>query len=279
MRVGSLTLKMTNSRATTPPNNLRCRGVLLGLVVLFAPVTLNFAFAQQSAQSVQAPLNAEQVVERLVQMNVHRVQALQSYQGTRTYRAEYHGLGGARAAEMVVRVAYQSPGLKEFSVQSATGSKLIIDKVFKKLLDAEKEALTAESQRRSALTEDNYRFTMLGYEDGPSGAVYVLRVEPRSSEKFLYRGKIWVDASDFAVVKLEAEPARNPSFWTKKTEIVHTYSKIGDFWLPARNHSITAIRLGGHAELTIDYKDYEITAAGGLGGGSVSNTTSRVGRR
>jgi len=162
---------------------------------------------------------------------------------------------------MVVNVKYLSPGTKEFTIQSATGSKLIIDKVFKKLLEAEKEALDSEVQRRSALTDDNYRFTLIGYESGSSGTTYVLNVEPRTKDKFLYRGRIWVDAEDFAVVRMEAEPAKNPSFWTKKAEIVQVYMKVSDFWLPAYNQSVSAIRLGGRAELTIDYKDYEITAA------------------
>jgi hypothetical protein len=89
----------------------------------------------------------------------------------------------------------------------------------------------------------------------------VLIVEPKTKDKFLYRGRIWVDADDFAVVRMEAETAKNPSFWTKKAEIVQVYSNIRDFWLPEYNHSVTAIRLGGHAELTIDYKDYKITGA------------------
>lgn len=87
-------------------------------------------------------------------------------------------------------------------------------------------------------------------------------MEPRTKDKFLYRGRIWVDAKDFAVVRPEAEPAKNPSFWTKTAEIAQMYMKVSDFWLPACNHSVTAIRVGGHAELTIDYKDYEITGAG-----------------
>ena len=194
-------------------------------------------------------------------MNSERAQALRAYHGTRVYRVEYHGFPGTRSARMVVQVKYESPGTKEFIIQSATGSKLVLDKVFKKLLEAEKEALDAEIQRRSALTDDNYRFTLIGCESRSSGATYVLRVEPRTKDKFLYRGRIWVDAEDFAVVRLEAEPAKNPSFWTKKAEIVQVYMKVNGFWLPAYNHSVTAIRLGGHAELTIDYKDYEITGA------------------
>jgi hypothetical protein len=57
---------------------------------------------------------------------------------------------------------------------------------------------------------------------------------------------------------LEAEPAKNPSFWTKNSEIEQEYMKVSEFWLPARNHSITEIRLGGTAELTIQYSNYRI---------------------
>jgi hypothetical protein len=37
--------------------------------------------------------------------------------------------------------------------------------------------------------------------------------------------------------------------------------KVSDFWLPARNRSIAGIRLGGRAELTIQYSNYQITSA------------------
>ena len=92
--------------------------------------------------------------------------------------------------------------------------------------------------------------------------MYVLSVEPKTKDKFLYRGRIWVDAEDFAVARLEAQPGKSPSFWTKNSEIVQEYMKVSDFWLPARNRSITAIRLGGRAELTIQYSNYQITSAG-----------------
>ena len=125
-------------------------------------------------------------------MNIHRGHTLHAFQGTRIYRVEYQGFPGTRSAEMIVAVKYLSPGRKEFSIQSATGSKLIIDKVFKKLLEAEKEALDAEIQRRSALNGDNYVFTLVAYDRTPNGSTYVLKVEPRTNDKFLYRGQIWV---------------------------------------------------------------------------------------
>ena len=236
---------------------------LLVLLLMIPTVLLHSTSGQQPDMAPalnHAPLAAEQVVQNLVQMNLHRLQALHAYQGSRTYRVEYRGFPSNRTAGMVVNVKYVS-GKKQFVVESTTGSALILDRVLKKLLEAEAEATDEEGQRRSALTEENYRFTLVGYETGASGATYVLKVEPRTPGKFLYRGRIWVDGQDFAVARLEAEPAKNPSFWTKKTEIVQQYMKVGDFWLPERNHTLTAIRLGGRAELTIEYKNYEITSA------------------
>ena len=162
---------------------------------------------------------------------------------------------------MIVDVEYRPPGTKKFVVRSEKGSRLLIDRVFQKLLQSEQEALTEENQARVALNNDNYRFTLAGYERLTTGQCYVLSVDPRTKSKFLYRGRIWVDAEDFAVVRIDAAPAQNPSFWTKDTRIEQTYAKVGGFWLPIANRSSSAIRLGGHADFTIEYRDYQITAA------------------
>jgi hypothetical protein len=260
----------TSPWAATPVASiLHCR---TGLLVLF-PLILATLPQSLSSQAIPgmpvanpAPLIAEQVIHNLAQMNRHRVNALHAYEGARTYRAQYDGLAGTRRAEMIVNVKFVPPGKKEFVIQSATGSKLIIDRVFKKLLEAEEEESNPKIERRSALTDANYRFTLIGEKNGFSGAAYVLEVEPRRKDKFLYHGRIWVDAGDFAVVRLEAKPSQNLSFWTRRADIVEVYTKVSDFWLPAHNHSVAAIRLGDHAELTIDYKDYEITDASEVSG-------------
>ncbi len=240
--------------------------MFLRLPYLFLSVAVWPGVAQIAALRAPAgPLSAHQVVENLTRRNLERAQALRGHRGTRTYRLEYRGFPGARKAEMVVEVEYEAPGKKEFSIVSSSGSELIIDRVFKKLLQNEKEALEAENQKHTALNADNYAFTMVGYETPPDGSLYVLAVEPKTKNKFLYRGRIWVDAEDFAVVRIQAQPAKNPSFWTSKTDIEHVYVKVNDFWLPARNHTLTAVRLGGHADLTIDYEAYRITSAGSLG--------------
>jgi hypothetical protein len=83
-----------------------------------------------------------------------------------------------------------------------------------------------------------------------------------------------VNEKDFAVCRIEAEPAQNPSMWITKTDILHAYQKIGDFWLPLENRSISTLRLNGRAILTIKYGAYEINAAPLLKEGNSANDTS-----
>jgi outer membrane lipoprotein-sorting protein len=224
------------------------------------------AGASPSYSAQSAPLTATQVAKKLQERNAQRAAALQEFHGTRVYRMQYRGFPSDRDAEMVVNVAYRAPNSKEFSIVSQTGSKFIIDHVFKKLLEGEQEAANDENRLNTALSTDNYDFTSAGSEDTPDGTEYVLNLLPKTKNKYLYRGKIWVDAKDFAVVRIEGEPARNPSFWIKKTEVKHRYIKVGDFWLPAENHTESVIRLGGQAILSIEYKDYKITKAAPMRG-------------
>ena len=263
-----MTLRQTDIRVRSSIKTGVWLPCVLNILLLLVCIGLHQPACAQMGTPILpglAPFTTEQVVANLVGRNLERARALHAYQGTRIYRVEYRGFPGTREAEMVVDVKYRAPGTKEFTIRSATGSRLIIDKVFRKLLEAEQEALPAEAQRRAALNSDNYDFTMLGYESTPAGSMYALKVEPRKKDKFLYRGRVWVDGEDFAVVRLEAEPAKNPSFWTKNSELEQLYMKVSDFWLPARNHSISSIRLGGRAELTIQYTNYQITAADPVG--------------
>src|SRR5262249_60120210 len=116
-------------------------------------------------------------------------------------------------------------------------------------------------------------FTLAEEENSREPTKYVLNVIPKHNNKYLYRGKIWVDAKDFAVTRIEAEPAKSPSFWVKKTEVRHRYQKVGDFWLPAENHSESLIRMGGHAVLSIEYTAYKITQRTGLASSAIAPDT------
>jgi hypothetical protein len=164
---------------------------------------------------------------------------------------------------MVVRTDYRAPNRKEFTILSESGSGTVRERVFKKLLEAEQESMRDENQQRSAITPENYTFQLSDYEKTDSDEFYVLDAQPRSKNKFLFRGRIWVNANDFAITRVEGEPAVNPSWWTVKTDFKRRYQKIDHFWLPESNESETKVRILGTAVLSIEYRDYEITLAGG----------------
>jgi hypothetical protein len=236
---------------------MRNRRLILCISVLF---TILAAGQDSNPSPTLGHITSQEIVARMTANNRKRQEQLQSYTGQREYHLLYTGFPGRREAALIVQVQYRAPDNKEFTVISQSGSRWMVNRVLKKLLDTEKDAADPKSQASTALTEENYQFGLLAQEDVGGRPAYVLQVEPKTASKLLYRGKIWVDAADFAVSQIEAEPAKRPSIWISKTLVHHTYQKIGEFWLPAQNESSTDVRLGGHANLSIHYSDYRLVA-------------------
>src|ERR1700745_3677815 len=113
---------------------------LVALATLITDPKLVGAEGAPSSPMADASLSVDQVVDNLIRRNQERVQALLHSEATRVYPLVYRGFPGDREAEMTVEATYNSPSSKEFKVVSQSGSKLILDRVFKKLLESEKEA-------------------------------------------------------------------------------------------------------------------------------------------
>jgi hypothetical protein len=233
---------------------------ILRMLVCVAVLSVLSTAEQGGSLHSAEPITAREIVARMAENNRKRQEELQSYTGQRRYHLLYTGFPGRREADLVVQVKYEAPDNKDFTVISESGSHWMVNRVLRRLLETEKEAADEKSQARTALTDENYRFTLLGQQDLRGRTSYVLEVEPKTDNKLLYRGKIWVDAADFALSKIEGEPAKRPSIWISKIVVHHTYQKIGEFWLPSENESTTDVRLGGHATLKISYGDYKVVS-------------------
>jgi hypothetical protein len=233
---------------------------------IFIAVLLFAAAAAAAAEEGTAPapcssefnLPGNDVVARLMSHNADRAQKLRAFNSVRQYTLDYTGFPSL-SARMEVRASYSAPGTKEFTVISESGSSLLRKHVLHKLLESEQESASDATNRDAVLLSTaNYRFSLLGCESGDRRPLYVMRVEPLRETKFLYRGTIWIDSYDFAVTRIEAEPAKNPSYWTTRSQIRHQYQSIGGFYLPALNQTVSDVRLGGKAILTIRYLDYKL---------------------
>jgi hypothetical protein len=206
-------------------------------------------------------LPVDVLLDKMMTASARRATALRGYRETRSYNLEYHGLFGARQASMRVAASYTAPEQENFTVVAESGSKLLLSRVLLRLLDSEREAFRNEKQIE--LSPANYHFHSLGIESASDhNPYYVLEVEPREQSPFLYRGKVWVDAYDFALARMEGQPAKSPSFWIKDTHIDSIWQKTEGFWFIRHSRSVSHVRMGGTAILTIDYTDYRITNLG-----------------
>lgn len=240
---------------------------LRGFALLAAPLLLVQMFswcsaraASDGAAATSSPLTMTQVVDNLIARNRERAQGLKSYEGKRIYTVRYQGFPKELDARIVVSMQYDAPSSKEFTVVSESGPKLLIDRVLKRLLKTETDAQRQDTREAVDLDRKNYEFSDLKYVPAANGCSYSLSVEPIKPNKYLYRGKILVNDRDFAVCGIQAEPAQNPSFWITSTSIHESYERVGEFWLPEENKSVSRIRFGGSATLTIEYQDYKVQA-------------------
>ena len=173
------------------------------LLFLWLIFSLTFAGASHETSLTSPQPSVREIVSRLAERNRERAESLRGFHGRRLYRMRYRGFFGSRDAEMTVELTYTSPDNRHFTVVSENGSKFLCDHIFKSLLDGEKEAMSRENRERTALNAENYDFQLVGREGSEEDPLYVLNVVPKGDNKFLYRGKIWV----------ESEPGKGSRFY------------------------------------------------------------------
>ena len=236
----------------------------LTIKIAFSSLTFLLLVTLASAQA-SAPLpSAEDVVAKMMRFDAQRQSELTGYTATRRYVA----VNKKRRAEMLVRVSCDGNGAKQLSVVSEEGSSAIRKHVFQKLLSEETEASRRGTRKSTRLIPANYDFQIVGQDTLETGPTYVLEVSPKTPNKYLINGKIWVDASDYAIVRIEGQPARNPSFWVRNVHFVHTYEKVAQFWFASSTDTTSQVRIFGDSELTIENADYKLNPP------DKSNTTS-----
>ena len=197
---------------------------------------------------------AEQVMSRMAAQDLERQSSIEGYAGMRRYVLENQNF--QKRAEMVVRVKGDPDGTKHFEVVSEDGWKAANSHVLRKMLESESETSRPELRATTKLNFTNYQFLIVGTETVSGRKAYVLETKPKRKDKYLFEGRIWVDAEDYALVRAEGRPAKNPSFWTKSTHFVQVYQKSGPLWFPLSTQSITDARLFGTTDVHIEYFDY-----------------------
>jgi len=233
-----------------------CGGSRVGFPMLFLNAVLATAMAAENTLPV---LSVEDVVSRMVQADEKRISEFPGYTAKRRYYIENKRVN--KRAEIMVQVTCTSTGSRSFAVLSESGSSIIRTRVLRKMIDAELEASQQDGRERNRIIPNNYDFRLTGREITDGRLAHVLEIVPKTQNRFLIRGRIWVDTEEYAITRIEGTPAKNPSFWTRSIHIVHRYGKTGPFWLPVLNQSHAEARIFGSTEVTIDYFDYRLNGS------------------
>ncbi len=206
----------------------------------------------------QAPavtqLSADEIIARMFARDTMRESLAGGYIGSREYLLENKKLN--KRAAMTVAIFGDADGTKHFQVVSEEGWKGANKHVLSKMMESESESSRPTTRPKTRIVPDNYQFQLIGSGSVAGRPVYVLDAVPKRSDKYLFRGRIWVDAEDYAVARVEGEPAKNPSFWTRSVHFVQQYQKTGPFWYPTSTSSVTEARIFGTTDVTIRYFDY-----------------------
>jgi len=221
---------------------------IFGALLLFFGTT---AFGVQEGNPLSG---ADAVVTRMLAQDTQRQTLIDGYRGMRRYVLQNDRM--QKHAEMLVQVECDADGTKHFSVVNEEGWKAAQKHVLHKMLESEAEASHPQMRMKTRLSPENYEFHGVNKELLDGRMAYAIDIVPRRREERLFEGRIWIDAEDFALVRAEGKPARNPSFWTKSVHFVHAYRKSGLFWFPTSTDSVTEVRIFGSTNLTINYFDY-----------------------
>lgn len=203
-------------------------------------------------QNVGRLPSTQEIVSHMAQVERQRYLGFSGYSGLRSYKI----VNGSHWAEMFVRTLCEPDGGKRFSILREEGSPIIRKQILHKLLEEETNA----SYLGTRIIPQNYFFNLIGIETAAGRPAYVLEVAPKTNNKDLFQGRIWVDASDYAVTRIEGIPAHKPSFWIKTVHFVHTYERVHDLWLPYSTVSTIEVRIFGTAELWVENSDYKLSA-------------------
>jgi hypothetical protein len=227
-------------------------------LICFAVISLTYPYS--AAIGDDSP-NIDAIVAKLQQASDRQRSQLCAYSVIRRYTLQNRRL--YPNATMDVRLTYKAGEGKHFEVISTERLQGLTRRVMVNLLK-EEERSSRRGGEEHRVDSTNYQFAFSGMDEYQGRRCYRVRLLPRRKTEYLVEGEAWIDAEDYAAVQIRGQLAKSPSFWTSKPRLELKFEKVGQFWMPSYNRTVTNVTLLGEVDLTIEYFDYELKACGGL---------------
>jgi hypothetical protein len=221
-------------------------GFAVTVGILASVASLTIGHAQQAAIATPPTAGADPVQRFLSRTD----EPLTRYQARRTLRARNERFN--KEGWITVFTELDPAAGFTYRMIEEGGSGYIRNKVLRKALDGEREAIAAGDASRSALSAANYQFNVTSV-DGPNARV---RVTPLRKERFLVDGTITLTADSGDLLQIEGRLARNPSFWTNRVDVVRRYGRIDGVRVPVSVESTANVKIAGTSAFSMTY-EYE----------------------
>ena len=231
--------------------------------LLFAKFALGFLACSACVPgrtSAQQPADITSVVRGVDASVQSRLNRLGGYTVTEHY-AVFRGKDQSHpAAEMLVKTTYRKESGKSYQVLSQSGSSLWRDEVLHTLLDNEKRMSQPGNVQTALIDSANYD---MKFDSNPRDRLnerdcLVLDITPRRNSEYLFKGKLWVDAQDFAIVQLKGTAAKSAFFLASAAEVSRQYDELNQLPMATHAQAISGSALLGQTIVKIDYTDYQL---------------------
>ena len=222
-------------------------------VIIVALLWFSASISPAQISSASVP-TAEEVIAEMLARDRQREAMAGGYTGSRKYVLDNQRLH--KRAEMLVNIICNPDGSKHFEIVSEEGWSAANKRVLRKMVESESETSLPLTRPKTRLTTENYIFGAAQSDLLEGRAAYAIDVIPKRHDKYLFEGRIWVDAEDYALMRAEGKPAKSPSFWTRSVHFVQQYRRNGPFWFPQATDSVTDVLIFGTTQVSITYFGY-----------------------
>jgi hypothetical protein len=213
-----------------------------------------FVAALAGAQAVHSAPDVNTIVQRMATAQQENKARLRPF----TVKRGYFLLDkkDQTKGEVVADITVLPPDNKQYSIESSSGGGMG-EKVLRDILTKETEP--AKDEHKTELSAENYDFQLVGEATMDGRRCYLLSMNPRREEKDLIRGKIWVDAENYNIHRIEGSPVKSPSWWIHDLQILMSFAEVDGMWLRTFTHAVANVRFKG--QYVMESRDLEYRAA------------------
>lgn len=167
------------------------------------------------------------------------------------------------SAVMDVATTYAKNKGKAYSIVSESGSRTARF-VLRKILQNEEQLSRGQNRNDLLITSRNYEMSLSdpAVHQLDKRDCLVLQIKPRKQSPYLLDGKIWVDATNYHIVRVEGTAAAGSGLAGRPT-IERDYTDIDGVPVAVHAKSVSSQLLLGDTVLEIRYQNYRLNVSGG----------------